>query len=449
MNFEQIKEILFAYAKQKGLTEYDVYYSIATDLGADTMKHELNSCSFGERGGVSFRCAVNGHLGIAATEAMDKEELCRLVDRAIMNAAVVDSDEEPIFFEGSGAENYRKPTAKTPELPESGELRKTVLRIQEEIYAKDPRTTDGTSAAAGALQKTVCMANSRGLDLSHTTVQSYTYAEAVVKDGEEAAFGVAFYSADAVRDIASEAVAEACGKLHAGHIETGKYDIVFKPSVVRNILGTFSDIFNGKSAMHGLSQLKGKEGTKVAAECVTVTDDPFYPENSVQMPFDAEGVATYEKNLIENGVLKTLLYDLSTAKLTGNTTTGNAVRASYGDAASIRPYCLVLKPGQETIEDLFSRMGDGLYITEMKGFHAGANSVTGDFSIESAGFLVKDGKRGAPVHTFTIAGNFFDFLRAIDGVSDRAELGFPGLSTLAAPAILVRGLSVAGKSENT
>ena len=60
---------------------------------------------------------------------------------------------------------------------------------------------------------------------------------------------------------------------------------------------------------------------------LTLVDDPFYPENPMQSPFDAEGVATYKKNLIENGVLKTLLYDLTTAKKAGKTTTGNSSKA--------------------------------------------------------------------------------------------------------------------------
>ena len=90
-------------------------------------------------------------------------------------------------------------------------------------------------------------------------------------------------------------------------------------------------------------------------------------------------------------------------------------------------------------------MGNGLYITELKGLHAGANAVTGDFSIESAGFLVEDGKITKPVHSFTVAGNFFDLLKAIDGVADNVQMGLPGTSIIAAPDVLVRNLSVAGE----
>lgn len=445
MNFERIKQLLFTAAKKMGLTEYDVYYSATANMSADTVKHELNSCTFGEHCGVTFRCAVGGHLGSASTECFEEEELLSLVARAVANAEVVDAKEEPIFFDGFATSAYRTLTAAVPPLPESADLRRTVLDLQKKLYAEDPLVGDGTSASAGAARTTVSLANSKGLSLSHTAGLSYTCAEAVVRDGEEAAYGTAFYSGDAVRDLAKEATREALGKLHAGLVETGKYDMVFKASVVRSILSAFSGVFNGKNALHGLSLLKGKEGKRIASEYVTLIDDPFYKANSVQMPFDAEGVATYEKRIIDHGVLMTLLYDLTTARLTGNSTTGNAARSSYAEPVSIQPFCLCLSQGRESKAELLCRMRDGLYITEMKGFHSGANAVTGDFSIESAGFLVKDGKLATPVHSFTVAGNFFELLLAIDGVSDESEMGFPGRSALAAPEILVRGLSVAGK----
>ena len=76
---------------------------------------------------------------------------------------------------------------------------------------------------------------------------------------------------------------------------------------------------------------------------------------------------------------------------------------------------------------------------------AGADAVTGDFSIESSGFIVENGKKASPVRGFTVAGNFFDLLKAVDGVADRVEMGLPAISGTAAPDVLIRGLSVAGE----
>ncbi len=447
MNFEKIKELLFAEAAKMGLTEYDVYFKMSEELSADALNREPNAFGLGKSGGVSFRCAVDGRIGAASTECLEETELLALVPRAAANAAVTDPDEEPIFFAGSAS--YQTTTAEKKPLPDTAELRRAAMTLQEQLYGANDMVTDGTTSAVGAAEVTVSLANSKGLSLSHTASLEYSYAEAVVNDGKEPSDGSAIAGMiDPEKSgIAAKAVHEAVSSLGAGHVKTGTYDIILSAGQVRSMLGTFAGIFSGKNALLGLSLLKGKEGTKIASECLTLMDDPFYAENSMQMPFDAEGVATTEKALIDQGVLQTLLYDLTTAKKVGVSTTGNAARGSYADPVSIRPFCLRIAPGEYTPDELLARLGDGLYITELKGLHAGADAVTGDFSIESAGFVVRNGKKAEPVHTFTIAGNFFTLLTAIDGVANKVEMGIPSVTVMAAPDILVRGVSVAGADE--
>ncbi|MBR6777736.1 MAG: TldD/PmbA family protein, partial [Clostridia bacterium] len=83
---------------------------------------------------------------------------------------------------------------------------------------------------------------------------------------------------------------------------------------------------------------------------------------------------------------------------------------------------------------------------EVKGLHAGANPVTGDFSIESAGFLIEGGKRTKPVKSFTIAGNFFNLLKEIKALSNEVDFSLSGgYTTFGAPAVLIENMSVAGK----
>ena len=87
----------------------------------------------------------------------------------------------------------------------------------------------------------------------------------------------------------------------------------------------------------------------------------------------------------------------------------------------------------------------GIYITELKGLHAGANAITGDFSIESAGFLIESGKRCGAVKSFTVAGNFFDLIKNIEDISNNVDFSIPSLTAFGAPDVLVRQMSVAGK----
>lgn len=445
MKFQRIKEILFEAAQNAGLTEYDVYYRMTEDESAEAVNNQPNSCSSGTSGGICFRCAVNGKLGAASTQYIEEGKLESLVSHAVANAAVIENEEAPIFFEGALAESYRTLKRELPAFPGVAELRRVTMELQAQMYAATPMMTDGTCSAAGATRVSVAYANSHGVDLSHTYGTVMTYVEPVIHDGKEPSFGSAMAQTLATdTDIVKEATEEAIARLGATTVKTGKYDVIFDRRRVRSLLSAYSSIFSGKAALQGLSLLKGKEGEQIATEKLTLVDDPFYAENPVKCAFDAEGVPTREKTLIENGVLKTLLYDLTNARKAGVETTGNASRG-YADPVSVAPYCLRIEAGEETREEMIARMGDGLYVNEMKGLHAGANAVTGDFSIESAGFLVEGGKITRPVHSFTVAGNFFELLKAIDGVASNVEMGTPARSAIAAPDILVRGLSVAGE----
>lgn len=445
MSFEQIKEILFAAAVRAGLKEYDVYCAFSDSESAEALNGALNSCSSDTSGGVCFRCVHDGKLGSASTESLQKEELEALVGRAMENAAVTDADDAPIFYTPRAEDTYNTVAVEVPALPGVACLRRTVMELQEKLYAASSLMTDGTTSAAGASHGRVALANSKGLSLSRESGAVYTYVEPIVNDGKEPSFGSAMaYVLNTDTDIVEKATGEALARLGAGLVKTGKYDVIFDAKRTRALLSTFSGIFSGKAARLGLSLLAGKEGEQIAAKCVTILDDPFYKDNPMQCAFDAEGVPTSVKTLVDGGVLKTLLYDLTNAQKMGVASTGNAARG-YASPVSISPYCLRIAPGKESPEAMRRRMKDGLYITELKGLHAGADAVTGDFSIESAGFWVENGEITAPVHSFTVAGNFFDLLQHIDGVADNVEMGMPGTSTLAAPDIMVRGLAVAGE----
>ena len=105
------------------------------------------------------------------------------------------------------------------------------------------------------------------------------------------------------------------------------------------------------------------------------------------------------------------MHNLKTAKKDGVATTGNASKASYAASVRVSPTNFSIRPGEKCFDELLADMGDGLVITEVEGLHAGANAVSGDFSLLSKGYTVKDGKRERPVEQITIAGNFFDMLR--------------------------------------
>ena len=270
----------------------------------------------------------------------------------------------------------------------------------------------------------------------------YAYASALAKEGEHAATGFKLlwdYDMDAVdaKAVAQGCEQDALSQLGAGRMKSAKLPVVIKNTAMADLLSTFSGVFSADNAQKGMSLLAGREGENIASACVTLVDDPLMPWGLGSSPFDREGAATYKKNVVEDGVLKTLLHNRKTAKKAGVKTTGNAA-----GSGRVAPSNMYIAPGRHSVDEMIANLGDGLYLTEVSGLHAGANAISGDFSLLSRGFEVRGGKITRAVEQFTVAGNFYQLLLDICDVGN--DLHFEG-SPIGSPAVLVKELSVAGE----
>lgn len=451
--FEPIKKAAKEAAEALGITEYELFYAEDASIGAETYRDEISSFSSSVGSSLNFRCIVDGKVGYASTELLTEAEVKALVSRAVENSRLIEKDEEAIIFGGAKPEDYHPIEQHEFEMPNAALIRDVVMDCRNTVYAADEMVADGTECYAGAGESTIFIYNSKGLDLSNRVGNTVAYMYAVLDDGNEKVYDYeskynCFGKADG-KPLDREALAKtvidgAREKFGAGRPKTGKYNIVFTSKQMSNILSTFVGVFFGESVQQGLSLLKGKLGEKIAADCVSITDTPFYPGNSMQINFDGEGVPTREKKVIENGVLKTFLYNLATAKKDGVETTGNASRD--GSSIGTKTYWFFIEPGETDRDALLEKAENGILVTGMKGFHAGANAVTGDFSIESEGFLIENGKKTSPIKSFTIAGNFFELLKQIDTLGNKIDdFDSPGYTNIGAPDTLIRDLPVAGE----
>ncbi|MDY4888788.1 MAG: metallopeptidase TldD-related protein [Sphaerochaetaceae bacterium] len=442
MDFNSIRQKLDQICKAKGLADYKMAYSYGSSLTATAAGNELTDTGTSVASVLSFTAILNGRGGSAICSTYDDESLDNLVMDAMDNASSIESKSECLLFDGS--ERYAELEDVKYCEPSMSRLVQRTMELQTSMMSSDDRVQNGSQSAVASVSGTICLANSRGLCLS----RSYGYDQyemgSVVQDGDDIACGDEQNVCPLEEMKLTTCVDEAIAKLHAGRVGVKKFDVVLSSSCMRMMLGAFLSIFFGKNALLGLSLYKGKEGSAVASSMVTLVDDPFEPSSPVMIHFDADGVAAYSKNIIENGTLKTLLYSLSSAKEAGKQTTGNA--GPYLGSSETSFFSLYLKPGADSLEDLFSKTeGDAVFVQEMKGLHAGANAATGDFSIECAGFEIKDGKKGNPVKAFTMSGNFYDLLKNVRGMSDELKWTTPsGFRRIGSPDVLVSGLNVAG-----
>ena len=451
MTYQEFKEAVIKYAGENGITDYELYYTESESTSVEIYKEEVKGYSTEDSMGVCFRCVIDGRAGYASTENRTEEEARSLVMRALDNAGAIESEEKAFIHEKGDTYAVLKESRMSH--PTGGELTDAALALQKKLYQADQRVTDGTQAYMAYYGEKYALCNSNGLDLEDKVACSMCYAMPIVSDGGEMYDGGESKRGDLkefdISAIAADAVEDAVSAIGAGSVASGAYTVVFSNKTMATLLQTFSSVFSAEAAQKGLSLLNGKEGEKIAADFITIVDDPMYCDSVVKRTFDGEGVAAYAKNIVENGVLNTLLHNLKTAAKAGVKSTGNAGRPSYASVIGVSPFTFYIQSAGETVkpvpkvpEEMLRTAGEGIFVTELSGLHAGSNAVTGDFSLSARGFLITEGAKGAPVKNFTVSGNFYELLKKVEVLGD--DLDFVQ-GKFGSPSVLVRDLAVAGK----
>lgn len=428
----------------------EVCAETSSSFEAEVKNGEIVQYNVSDGLGLGLRVLQSGRCGTASTQILDDEAVGQLIDGAYENAALSESADEQFMYEGDAGYpelDLYNPAVEALTAAEKLEMARELERL---TLSLDPRVTQVEDCAVFSAVDERALRNTLGLDVRTKSALLGGYVVAVARDGDRVNTGMKLFVCMDPGEVdlgavATAAVKEAVDGLGGRPVPSGKYRVLLRNRVAATLLSTFSGVFSADSAQKGLSRLKGLEGETVAAACVTLLDDPHRPGSASSSPFDGEGVATRPKTVIEGGRLNTLLHNLKTARKQGVQTTANAARASYAAPVDVAPTNFHFAPADRGFDELLALTGDGLYITELQGMHAGANPITGDFSLAAKGFCIENGRLGAPVSGVTVAGSFYQLLKDVEAVGDDLEFLAPGVSCFGSPAVLVKELSVAGE----
>ncbi|MGN0802385.1 MAG: TldD/PmbA family protein [Candidatus Faecivicinus sp.] len=449
MDRKQFIDALFARAKEAGFEACEVYFAAADSFNTDVFKGEIVKYSDAGTLGLGFRGLIGGKMGYASTQILDEDAIDLLVDGAKTNAELIENDDRQFLHPGDA--HYAEPVTFNPALDEISNADKIAMarELERLTLSLDPRVQQVDGCQIVSENAEVSIVNTLGLNVTRRSNMIGGYVVPAARDGEKVSSGFAyFFTLDPKRiDLAAtakEAVGRALDALDAEPVESGSMRVLLTAEAAADLLDTFAGVFSADAAQKGLSLLKGREGETVAAPCVTLLDDPHRPGSPASTPFDGEGVATRVKRVIDGGTLTTLLHNLKTAHKQGVETTANASRG-YSSTVGIAPTNFYFAPSDIPFEGMLEKLGDGLAITEIAGMHAGANAISGDFSLSAKGFRVRGGIRGESVRQITVAGNFYQLLRDIEAVGGDLKFGLPSASLFGSPSLLISSLSIAGK----
>ncbi len=446
MKLQDFMSQLFERAKAAGFTECELYCSESESLTVRVFEGAIDEYKLANPMGLSFRGLIDGKMGYASTECMDENAIAYLIQNAKDNAAVLETVEKTEIFAGSA--EYAKLNLMNTDLAKMTPAEKIELlkSLEKAVFAADSRVKHVAYCSLGTTYTRTLIANTKGLHLADEMNYAYIMACPVVEENGEVKNNFADFAGKSFKNFNVEAfakkiTAEAAAQLGATSAKTGAYPVILENGAMSDLLSAFGSVFYADKVLKGFSLLGGKLGEKIASEVVTLRDDALLEDGLRSTTFDSEGVATANKLIVQNGVLRTFLHNLKTANAMGTESTGNGFKASITAPVDVSATNAYIVASDMPVGALLSQMGNGLYITGVTGLHAGVSPTSGDFSLLSHGFMVENGKITRPVEQITLAGNFFELLKNIIAVANDLRLGTEVFNS---PSVYVKSLDVSG-----
>ena len=438
-------DLFFKLAKEAGIEEAELSISTSYSLSFSLFHGEIDSYTSSNSSSFLARGIYKGKMASVSSDIYNKSVAKFFVDKIVENASVIENDDPVFIFKGS--EKYKRINTFNRDLLGISIEKKIEIAkdIEKQIREGDPRIVEVETVSYDEASSSNTILNSHGLKLKQKNNYFLYYGGAVAKEnGQTKTGGDLYFGNDFSKfvpsDLAKSVVKEATSKLGGFPCETSTYKAVLSQDVVVSLLRAYLSSSIAEEVQKNSSLFIGKLNQKVASKKVTVEDLPL-AKTVFARSFDDEGVATYNKAIIKNGVLKTYLYNLTTAAKEGVETTGNG-EVSGGSTVSTTAWYLKMKPGKKSLDELFKEVDNGVYITEVQGLHAGLNPRSGNFSLQSTGFLIKNGKKDHALDIITVSGNLVDLFNSVLEVGSDSKVFLSGSEC---PSVIVKKIAVSGK----
>ncbi len=432
-------------AARAGADAADAIAVRGTSLSIDVRGGQLEQAERSEGVDLGLRVLIGQRQANVSASDIRPDTLAALAERAVAMACEAPEDPDigladPDQLAQPGAAPALELADPSPE-PSPEDLRRDAQEAEAAALGV-AGVNQVQSASAGYSDKSIHMAATNGFSGGYRRTDRAVSCVAIAGtgagmerdyDGDSRIFQSDLRPA---QEIGKSAGARAAERIGARKPPTGSYPILFDERVSGSLIGHLLAASNGASIARGGSWLRDRLGMQVLPAGLSVLEDPHRRRVAGSRPFDAEGLPTRARRIVDDGVLTGWTLDLATSRKLGMTPTANAKRGT-GAPPSPGVWNIALTQGMASREDLIAQMGTGLLVTSMIG--ATINPNTGDYSRGAAGFWVENGQITYPVNECTIAGSLPEMLaRMIPANDARAHL------SRVVPSLLIEGMTLAG-----
>lgn len=425
--------------------------------GADALASDGRAVQIGVRGGaleeaersegvdLGLRVFVGQRQACVSASDISERTMAEMAERAVAMAR--EAPEDPYIglatpdqlARARDAEGLEK--ADTTDEPSAAELQEDARRA-EAAAMEVSGISQVESASASYSSTAIHLAATNGFSGGYARTDRSIVCVAITGEGtgmeRDYAFDSRIFQGDlkSPESIGLLAAERTLARAGAKQPPTGAFPALFDERISSGLIGHLLSASNGGAVARGASWLRDALGQQVLPKGMSVIEDPHRARASASRLFDAEGLPTQRRAIVEDGILTGWTLDLANARKLGMQSTASASR---GPSAPPSPSVtnIDLTQGDATRADLIRDMGTGLLITSMMG--SSINATTGDYSRGASGFWVENGEITYPVNECTIAGNLRDMLMTLVAANDAQS----HLSRRV-PSLLVEGLTLAG-----
>ena len=437
-------KLLIDKALKLGFSDIEIVEKSSKSLEISIFRSAVEQNVLSEDNSIAIRALYNDKMANMTIENFECD-LDSVLERLKANVLTIEAEEKNEIFEGSKSYptvNENKydfdaiPTSKKIDL---------LLQLEKKCKELDNRVVAVSNCFYEEANSMYHIVNSKGLDITKYNRYCVAGVGVVAKENEDTQNAYQFdakktFDEIDINEISKKAVEKVVAKFNAKPVKTDKYKVIFDNNAMGSLLGTYLSMFTGTAAMKKITPFLGKENEKIMSEKITIIDNPLLENAIINQPFDDEGVACYSKEVVKDGVLKTLLHDLKSAKFFNTESTGNGFAGQRG--ISVSGCNFYIEQGSKTKEELIASLDKGLLLTGLDGLHAGVDPISGDFSVKANGFYIEDGKINRAVTLIVVSGNFIQMMNDVIEVANDLEVSF---RTIISPSILFNDLSVSGE----
>lgn len=440
-----LSQQLLSAAQRAGAEAADAIVVQGTSLSIGVRAGQLEEAERAEGIDLGLRVMIGKRQACVSASDISDRTIAEMAERAVAMAAeapedpsvgLADPDQLAKDWDMDALQLF-DPSAE----PSAAMLQEDARRAEAAALAYDG-ISQVQSASAGYGARRVHLAATNGFSGGYARSDRATSVVAITGEGasmerdyagEQRIFQADLPSPESIGALAAERTLARKG---ARKPPTGAFPVLYDERIASGLIGHLLAAANGTAIVRGGSWLRDKMGQQVLPKGLSIFEDPHRPRASASRAFDAEGLPTLRRAIVEDGVLCSWTLDLATARKLGLSSTANASR---GPSSAPSPSLgnIALTPGSASRDELIASMGTGLLVTSLMG--SSINATTGDYSRGASGFWVENGEITYAVNECTIAGNLNDMLMRLTPAND----GRPHLSRVV-PSLLVEGLTLAG-----